>query len=52
MSIFQIGGDCGMISLRRRFGKDLRAVEKRQMELMRMFLLLQRSRTKEVSGGT
>jgi hypothetical protein len=52
VNIFQIGVDCGMISLRRRSRKDLRAVDKRHMELMRMFLLLQRERRKEVSGGT
>jgi hypothetical protein len=33
-------------------GKDLRAVNRRQMELMRMLLLLQRARRKEVPGGT
>jgi hypothetical protein len=55
MSIFQIGADCGTISLRRRFGKDLREVDIRQMELMkRMLFLLQRARgrRKEIPGGT
>jgi hypothetical protein len=41
-----------MISLRRRSRKDLRVMERRQMELMRMFLLLQKARRKEVLGGT
>jgi hypothetical protein len=52
LSIFQIGADCGMISLRRRSGKDLREVDKIHMEIMRMLLLLQRERRKEVTGGT
>jgi hypothetical protein len=52
MSIFQIGVDCGTISLGRRSGKDLIAVDRRQMELTRMFLLLQRARRKEVLGWT
>jgi hypothetical protein len=55
VSIFQIGGDCETISLRRRSEKDLRAVDIREMELMkRMLLLLQRARgrRKEISGGT
>jgi hypothetical protein len=52
VSIFYIGADSGTISLRRRSEKDLRAVEKKQMELMRMLLLLQRARRKEVPGGT
>jgi hypothetical protein len=52
LSIFQIEADCGMILLRRRSGKDLKAVDRRQMELMRMLLLLQRGRRKEVLGGT
>jgi hypothetical protein len=49
------GADCGTISLRRRSKKDLRAVDRRQMELMkRMLLLLQRARgrRKEIPGGT
>jgi hypothetical protein len=37
---------------RRRFRKDLKVVNIRQMELMRMFLLLQRARRKEVLEGT
>jgi hypothetical protein len=41
-----------IISLRRRSEKDIRVVNKRQMELMRMFLLLQRERRKEVPEGT
>jgi hypothetical protein len=55
VSIFQIGADCGTISLRRIFEKDLRVVDRRKMVLMkRMFLLLQRARArrKEISGGT
>jgi hypothetical protein len=32
--------------------KDLRAVNRREMDLMRMFLLLQRERRKEVLEGT
>jgi hypothetical protein len=55
MSIFHIGADYGMISLRRRSGKDLRAVDIREMELMkRMLLSLQRAsgRRKEIPGGT
>jgi hypothetical protein len=52
MSIYQIGADCGMISLKRRSEKDLRAVNKRQTEMMRMLLLLQRARRKEVLEGT
>jgi hypothetical protein len=50
--LYHIGADCGMISLRRRSKKDLRAVNRRQMELMRMLLLLQRARRKEVPEGT
>jgi hypothetical protein len=41
-----------MISLRRRSRKDLRAMDKIHMELMRMFLLLQIARRREVPGGT
>jgi hypothetical protein len=44
-----------VISLRRTSGKDLRVVDKREMELMeRMLLLLQRARgkRKEIPGGT
>jgi hypothetical protein len=55
VSIFHIGADCETISLRRRFGKDLKAMDKRDMELMkRMTLLLQRARgrRKEILGGT
>jgi hypothetical protein len=52
MSIFQIGVDSGTISLRRRSGRDLRAVDRRQMELRRMLLLLQRARRKEIPRGT
>jgi hypothetical protein len=52
VSIFQIGADCGNISLRRRSMKDLIVMDRRQMELMRMFLLLQRERIKEVTGWT
>jgi hypothetical protein len=52
VSIFHIGVDYGMISLKRRSRKDLRVVERRQMELMRMLLLLQTERRKEVLGGT
>jgi hypothetical protein len=37
VSIFQIGADCGTISLRRRSGKDLREVD---MELMKMLLCI------------
>jgi hypothetical protein len=48
VSIYQIGADCGMISLRRRSEKDLRAVNRRHTKLMRMLLLLQRARRKEV----
>jgi hypothetical protein len=44
VSIFQIGVDCGTISLGRRFGKDLRAMDRRKMELMKMLLLLQRAK--------
>jgi hypothetical protein len=51
MSIFHIGVDHGTISFRRRFEKDIRAVDRRQMELMRMLLLLQRERRKEVREG-
>jgi hypothetical protein len=39
-----------MISLKRRSEKDLRAVNRRQMELMRMLLLLQRARRKVLEG--
>jgi hypothetical protein len=54
VSIFHIGENCGTISLRRRFEKDLRAMDKRQLELIKMFLLLQRERgrRKEILGGT
>jgi hypothetical protein len=54
MNIFHIGAYCGMISLRRRFGKDLKAMDRRQMEVMKMFLLFQRERgrRKEILGGT
>jgi hypothetical protein len=51
VSIFQIRADCGTISLRRRSGKDLSVVDNKHMELMRMLLLLQRARRKDVSGG-
>jgi hypothetical protein len=55
VNIFQIRVDYGMISLRRRFKKDLRAMDIREMELMKgMLLLLQRARgrRKEFPGGT
>jgi hypothetical protein len=38
VSIFQIGAEFGTISLRRISEKDLRAMDIRYMELMRMFL--------------
>jgi hypothetical protein len=41
-----------MISLRRRPGKYLKAMNRRQIELMRMLLLLQRAKRKEVPEGT
>jgi hypothetical protein len=34
-NIFQTRADCGTISLRRRYRKDLRAMDKREMELIR-----------------
>jgi hypothetical protein len=55
MSIFHIGADCVTISLRRRYGKHLRAVDRMEMEPMkRMLLLLQRARgrRKEIPRGT
>jgi hypothetical protein len=42
----------GQISLGRRSEKDLKAVDRRQMELMRMLFSMQRARRKEVLGGT
>jgi hypothetical protein len=41
-----------MISLSRRSEKYIRVVNRRQTDLMRMFLLLQRARIREVSEGT
>jgi hypothetical protein len=41
-----------MISLKRRSRKDLREVNIRNMELMRMLFLLQRARRNEVLEGT
>jgi hypothetical protein len=52
VSIYHIGVDFGMISLRRRSEKDIKAVNIRQTELMRMFLLLQRAIRKEFLEGT
>jgi len=52
--IFQIGLDYGTTSLRRRSGWDLKVVDRRKTELMRMLLLQQRARgrRKGVLGGT
>jgi hypothetical protein len=55
VSIFHIREDRGIISLSRRSRKDLRAVDRREMELMKRMLLLfqrERGRKKEIPGGT
>ena len=41
---FQIGADYGMISLKRRFRKDLKAVDRRRVLVKRMLLFLLRAR--------